>query len=121
MLLPVSKNPPAKAMIDKLAPNTAALLTPSVEGEAIALPKVDCMMSPATDNPAPAMTAAIMRGILMFQMILLFAFVLLWAKAFNPSIKDMLLEPTNKLKKMDKNNTPIMIARKMILPFAFLI
>ena len=56
-------------MMDRLAPNTAALDTPSVDGEAMALPSVVCMMRPDTDSPAPAMRAASSRGMRMFQMI----------------------------------------------------
>ena len=70
MLLPVNKYPPAKTMIDKFAPNTAALLTPNVEGDAIELPNVDCIINPATDNPAPAIIAPIILGILIFHIIL---------------------------------------------------
>ena len=56
-------------MMDRLAPNTAALDTPSVDGEAMALPSVVCMTRPDTDSPAPAMSAASSRGMRMFQMI----------------------------------------------------
>ena len=49
-------------MMDRFAPNTAALDTPSVAGEAIGLPSTVCMISPDTDNPAPAITAASSRG-----------------------------------------------------------
>ena len=54
--------PPAKAMIDKLAPNTAALETPKVEGLAMGFFKVDCMIRPAMDSPAPATMAAMVSG-----------------------------------------------------------
>ena len=54
--------------MERFAPNTAALETPSVEGEAIGLFRSVCMMRPDTDSPAPAMIAARTRGIRMFQM-----------------------------------------------------
>ena len=68
-LWPVLRKPPAKAMMDRLAPNTAAWDTPSVEGEAMALPSEVCMRRPDTDRPAPAMSAASNRGMRMPQMI----------------------------------------------------
>ncbi len=67
-LLPVIRKPPAKAMIDRLAPNTAALVTPSVDGEAMELPSAVCMISPERDRPAPAVTAAMTRGRRIFCM-----------------------------------------------------
>ena len=67
--MPVERKPPEKAMMDRLAPNTAALDTPSVDGEAMVLPSVVCMMRPDTDRPAPAMSAASRRGMRIFQMI----------------------------------------------------
>ena len=72
-------------MIDRFAPNTAALETPSVEGEAMALFSVVCMMSPDTESPAPAISAARMRGIRIFHMMRLLAAVLFFASAANPS------------------------------------
>ena len=54
--------------MDRLAPNTAALDTPSVAGEAMGLPSTVCMTSPAADSPAPAMTAASRRGRRMYRM-----------------------------------------------------
>ena len=53
--------------MDRLAPNTAALDTPSVAGEAMGLPSTVCMTSPAADSPAPAMTAASRRGRRMYR------------------------------------------------------
>ena len=67
-MLPVDRKPPAKATMDRLAPNTAALDTPSVAGEAMGLPSTVCMTSPAADSPAPAMTAASRRGKRMYRM-----------------------------------------------------
>ena len=49
-------------MSTKFAPNTAALETPKVEGEAIGFFKVDCMISPDTESPIPAKRAARRRG-----------------------------------------------------------
>jgi hypothetical protein len=49
-----------------LAPNTAALLTPKVEGDAITLLDIVCMITPEIDNAVPASTAAIILGSLMF-------------------------------------------------------
>ena len=53
--------------MERFAPNTAALETPSVEGEAIGLFRSVCMMRPDTERPAPAMIAAKTRGIRMFN------------------------------------------------------
>ena len=49
-------------MMERFAPNTAALDTPIVEGEAIAFESVVCMMRPETESAAPAMSAASTRG-----------------------------------------------------------
>ena len=64
----MERKPPAKAMMERFAPNTAALETPRVEGDAMGLFRSVCMTSPAAESPAPAMTAARMRGTRMFQM-----------------------------------------------------
>ena len=48
--------------MERFAPNTAALDTPIVEGEAMALESVVCMTRPATESAAPAMSAASTRG-----------------------------------------------------------
>ena len=58
-------------MMAMLAPNTAALDTPKVEGEAMSLPKQVCMISPAKDNPAPEATAASALGSLILCTILM--------------------------------------------------
>ena len=55
--------------MDRFAPKTAALDTPSVEGEALGLFRFVCMISPDTDRPAPAIRAASTLGIRMFQRI----------------------------------------------------
>ena len=49
-------------MMETFAPNTAALDTPKVLGEAMMFPKTVCMMSPDTDSPAPAIKAAKASG-----------------------------------------------------------
>ena len=54
--------------MDRLAPNTAALDTPSVAGEAMGLPSTVCITSPAVDSPAPAIMAASSRGSRMYRM-----------------------------------------------------
>ena len=54
-------------MMERFAPNTAALDTPSVEGDAMGLLRSVCMMRPEIESPAPAMIAASTRGIRMFQ------------------------------------------------------
>jgi len=56
-------------MIDRFAPNTAALDTPSTEGDARELLSEVCMIRPEHDSPAPAIIAASTLGILIFQMI----------------------------------------------------
>ena len=95
-LLPVERKPPAKAMMDKLAPNTAALDTPSVEGEAMELFSVVCIMRPATDKPAPAMIAASTRGTRIFQIIRLWASLPPPSNASSASPMVICDEPTNK-------------------------
>lgn len=107
-------------MIERLAPNTAALDTPNVEGDAIELPSVDCMMRPATDSPAPAMTAAMILGILMFQTILLYALELFMNNAFQASANVMLLEPIKTLRKIQISRTAVEIQRNKTLAFVFL-
>ena len=82
--------------MDRLAPNTATLETPSTEGDASGLFRLVCMISPETDNPAPAIRAASTLGNRMFHMILLLEAVLLRASAFMHSSKDMWEDPTRK-------------------------
>ena len=70
------------------------MATPSVEGEAIALPSTVCMISPETDSPAPAIIAASTRGMRMLQMMRMsFWLSLILAKASMQSFKDMFDEP----------------------------
>lgn len=59
---PKVKYPPEKRMMETFAPNTAALETPKVPGEAMMLPKTVWRMSPEIDNPAPAIKAAKASG-----------------------------------------------------------
>ena len=96
ILFPVDRNPPAKAMIDKFAPNTAALETPSVEGEAMALLRVVCIIRPEIDSPAPAITAASTLGRRMFWMIRICAGVPFPNRASAASFNVILEEPTNR-------------------------
>ena len=114
-LLPVDRKPPAKAMMDRFAPNTAALETPSVEGDAIALFSVVCMIRPETDSPAPAMMAASTLGTRIFQMILVWEGVPFPAKAFMASRKLRLDEPTNR--HPIPNTTTAMAIVRMITVF----
>lgn len=82
-------------MMDRFAPNTAALDTPSVEGDAMELFRVVCMIIPETARPAPAMIAASTRGIRMFQMIRTLAGVPVLFSAARQSAIVMWEEPTN--------------------------
>lgn len=59
---PKDKYPPEKRMMETLAPNTAALETPKVPGEAMMLPNTVCRMSPDKASPAPAINAAKASG-----------------------------------------------------------
>ena len=95
-LLPVDKKPPAKAIIDKFAPNTAALDTPKVEGDAIGLLSIVCIIRPATARPAPATIAASTRGIRIFQIIRFCALVPCpnTARITSPTV--ILDDPTNR-------------------------
>jgi len=95
-LFPVFRKPPAKAIIERLAPNTAAFDTPSVDGLAMLLFRFVCIIRPETASPAPAISAARTRGSLMFHIILLFAAVLFLARALTPSATDMREDPTNR-------------------------
>lgn len=49
---------PAKPMMATLAPKTAALETPSVDGEAMSLPRQVWRINPARESPAPEASAA---------------------------------------------------------------
>ena len=95
-LFPVFRKPPANAIIERLAPNTAAFDTPSVDGLAMLLFRFVCIIRPETASPAPAISAARTLGSLMFHIILLFAAVLLRARALTPSATDMREDPTNR-------------------------
>ena len=81
--------------MERLAPNTAALDTPSVEGEAMELFSVVCIIRPETDSPAPAMTAARTRGIRIFQMIRTAAGSPDFVSALRQSPRDIWDEPMN--------------------------
>ncbi len=59
--------PAPKIMMAILAPKTAALDMPRVEGEAKGFLKLFCITQPATAKPAPAIIAAMTRGRRMFQ------------------------------------------------------
>ena len=110
-LFPVERKPPAKAMMDRFAPNTAALETPSVEGEAIVLFSVVCIISPETERPAPAITAARTRGRRIFRIMRWLAALPLPISAATPSFSDMCEEP---IKRQTKAMTTTAITRKMI-------
>lgn len=63
MLPPLkAMTPPPIMIMAILAPNTAALLTPKVEGEAITLFDIVCMIKPLNDKAVPANIAANIRG-----------------------------------------------------------
>ena len=76
-------------MMERFAPNTAALDTPSVEGEAMELFSVVCMMRPEMDSPAPAISAASTRGMRMFHSMRMFAAVPVLRSAAMQSDADM--------------------------------
>ena len=82
-------------MMDRFAPNTAALDTPSVDGEAMGLFRSVSMMRPATESPAPAMIAASTRGMRMFQMMRTCAALPFFISAATLSAIVMWDEPTN--------------------------
>ena len=100
--MPVERNPPAKAMMERFAPKTAALETPNVEGEAIELFRLVCMMRPERARPAPAMMAASTRGMRMFQMIRIFAALPFFASAAKHSDRLICDEPTKRQTKASR-------------------
>ena len=57
--------PPPKMIIAIFAPSTAELETPSVEGDAITLFDIVCIITPLIDKAIPAKIAAIILGNLM--------------------------------------------------------
>ena len=54
--------PPPMMIIATFAPKTAALETPNVDGEAITLLLIVCMMTPDIDKATPMRTAAMILG-----------------------------------------------------------
>ena len=82
--------------MERFAPNTAALDTPSVEGEAMGLFRSVCITRPATDSPAPATIAARTRGMRMFQMMRTCAALPRFNSAATQSAAVMRDEPTNR-------------------------
>ena len=96
--------------MDRLAPKTAALDTPSVEGEAMELFSVVCITRPDTDSPMPATMAASTLGMRIFQMIRDWAVVPIPRRAFKASEKVILEEPTNR-HAMPRANTAAVSAR----------
>ena len=101
-LFPVDRNPPANAMMERFAPNTAALDTPSVEGDAMGLFKSVCITRPDTDKPAPAIMAASTRGIRMFHMIRTCAALPRFRSAAIQSATVIWEEPTNRQTRASK-------------------
>ena len=95
-MFPVERKPPEKAIIERFAPNTAALETPSVEGDAMGLLRFVCITRPDAESPAPAITAARTRGMRMFQMMRLLAELPFLTSAAKASPRDMFDEPTNR-------------------------
>ena len=59
--------PDPSAITEKAAPKAAAWDIPSVKGEPRGLPSTDCMITPATESPAPARMAARTWGSLMLK------------------------------------------------------
>ena len=92
----MDRKPPAKAMMERLAPNTAALDTPRVEGDAMALFKVVCIIRPETARPAPAIMAASTRGMRMFQRMRILALLPFFKRAAKQSPTDIWEEPTHR-------------------------
>jgi hypothetical protein len=72
------------------------LETPNVDGEAMELFSVVCIIRPDTDNPAPAIMAARTLGTRIFQIIRTFAAVPFPANASSASVTDILEEPANR-------------------------
>ena len=118
-MLPKDKKPPAKAIIDKFAPNTAAFETPKVEGDAITFPNVVCIINPLTAKPAPAIKAARILGTLIFHIIFILVALPCLNKAIKLSLILILELPTNKQTKV------IAITKakitKIVIIFAFLV
>ena len=83
-------------MMERLAPKTAALDTPKVDGEAIGLSRLVCMIRPDTDSPSPAMTAARTLGMRICQMIRMPALVPCPKSTETHSVRDIREEPVNR-------------------------
>ena len=115
-LLPVVKKPPAKAMIERFAPKTAAFETPRVEGEAIGFERSVCIMRPDTESPAPAIRAARILGILIFHIILTDVSSPVLKRAEIPSEKPISEDPRKRARNA-VNNTAA--ARMMIMSIFF--
>ena len=118
-LLPVARYPPAKAMMDRFAPKTAALETPRVEGDAMELFRVVCMIRPERPRPAPAMAAASTRGMRIFQMIRTLAAVPVLLSAAQQSAAVILDDPTNR-QPTPSTSTAMTIAAMTMVFFLFL-
>ena len=71
----MDRKPPENEIIERFAPNTAAFETPRVDGDAIGLLRLVCIISPDTESPAPAIIAASMRGMRILRTMRTFAAV----------------------------------------------
>ena len=117
--------PPPKMMMAMFAPNTEALVTPNVEGEAITLLLIDCMMTPDMDKAIPTKIAATILGNLIFWTMMILVSSPIPNKPFKPSIKEIWLEPMNMeaiaktTKRMDKTDREmILFCFKLVIAFS---
>ena len=98
--------------MERFAPNTAALDTPIVEGEAIAFESVVCMTRPETESAAPAMSAASTRGTRIERRMRTLAAEPFPKRAATPSEKLMRDAPT-------KRQTSAIISTASVTAFLF--
>ena len=107
-------------MMDRLAPNTAALETPNVDGDAMGLFRFVCITRPETESPAPAMTAASTRGMRMFQRMRIWVGLPFFASAAKHSATVMCEEPTNRHTKAAASTASARAATASLLFLALL-
>ena len=105
--------------MERFAPKTAAFETPRVEGEAIGFDRVLCIMRPDTESPAPAIRAASILGILIFQIILIAVGSPVPARAERVSEALMSEEPEKSARKAESMTAETRIMIAIIFFFLF--
>ena len=109
-------------MIATLAPKTAALEMPKVEGDAIGLSRQLCLINPETDNPIPAMMPARIRGRRIFCLIRILTLSPFPKSAKKESEKERLDGPAKREKKPITNKRkPKTDKRILFFRFSFIL